>query len=251
MKRKKPKRQSTDRNVKSGKNRSASAAIQAADDPAYGSEFALPGRPSPAVRTWISLWLPLHLLAIWISFTSVVEPSSIHARFASLVHPYVRPTHFAADDRPVYLTHGNPSEQPHRLQVTTDPLNDMASVDTRSWQTVGPSGYAGLAVSDRTARWLSTAAMLAENDQPGLVAELLLPIAQSDPSVNAIRIVRLPTDLNDINTETESPYVARVVRGDGFVSLLELKSSRLSSQAIGSPEMEPTNLDQADEGASQ
>ena len=96
-------------------------------------------------------------------------------------------------------------------------------------------------MSDRVARWLSTAATLAENEQPGMVAELLMPIAQLHPNVKAIRIVRLPTDLNDINAETESPYVARVIRRDDRVSLVQLKPARLSSQAIQTQAI-PTKL---------
>lgn len=193
--------------------------------------------PSPAVRACLSGWLLFHLLAITVSFTSVVEPSAIHAQLSKLVHPYLRPTHFAADDRPVYLAHGDASEQPHRLQVTTASPADfdsIDSIDTVSWRTVGPNRNAGLAVSDRVARWLSTAAMLAENDQPSLVAELLLPIIEDDMAVTAIRIVRLPTDLSDIDAEAESPYVARVIRSGDLVSLVQLNPARLSSPAVSS-----------------
>jgi hypothetical protein len=178
------------------------------------------------------------LIAILISFTSVVEPSGIHSRLSSLVHPYLRPAHFSADDRPVYLAHGDPSEQPHRLQTTTASITDIESFDTDQWRTVEPAGraalssYPGLAVSDRSARWLTTAAMLADNEQPSLVAELLLPIARQNPNVTAIRIVRLPTDLSDINASAESPYVARVVRSGDLISLVQLQPARLSSQAI-------------------
>ncbi len=178
-------------------------------------------------------WL-FHLFAVTVSFTSVVEPSTIHAGLSTFVHPYLRAANFAADDRPVYLAHGNASEQPHRLQVTTAAVADIDSIDTVSWQTVGPNQYAGLAVSDRVARWLSTAAMLAENDQPSLVAELLLPIVEKNIAVTTIRIVRLPTDLSDIDAEAESPYVARVIRTGDLVSLVQLNPVRLSSQAVSS-----------------
>jgi hypothetical protein len=189
------------------------------------------------------------LLAITISFTSVVEPSGIHSRLSALVHPYLRPAHFAADDRPVYLAHGNPSEQPHRLQTTTASITDIESLGDDQWRTFEPAGeaassaYPGLAVSDRRARWLTTAAMLADNEQPSLVAELLLPIVRQNPKLTAIRIVRLPTDLSDINTEEESPYVARVVRSGDLVSLVQLQPVRLNSQVI------PAGKGSAAEGA--
>lgn len=191
-------------------------------------------RPSLRIRTVLTVWLCMHLPAILISFTGGVEPSTIHAQLSNLTHIYLRPAHFSADDRPVYLAHGNPSEQPHRVQVTTELVSDIDLVETHRWQTAGPDGAAGLAVSDRVWRWLSTAVMVGENDQPGLVAELLMPIVQQNPDVTAVRIVRLPfpADLTGINEETESPYVARVVRRDNGVSLVRLESARLSSQAV-------------------
>jgi len=231
MKRKKSKRKST--SDPPGSQSPADLSTQRPDQKISAETGSSSARgPSQAIRTGLSLWVCLHLMAILISFTSVVEPSSIHARLAKLIHPYLRPAHFAADDRPVYLAHGNSSEQPHRLQVTTTAVIAIDAVETYPWQTVLSDGHRGLAVSDRTHRWLSTAAILAENEQPGLVAELLLPIAQKDPGVTAIRVVRLPTDLNDVNAEIESPYVARVIRDDNRVSLVQLKPARLSSQSL-------------------
>ncbi len=203
--------------------------------------------PTPTMRRCLSIWLSFHLFAIGVSFTSVVEPSTIQARLSTVIHPYLQAFHFAADDRPVYLAHGDSSEQPHRLQVTTSSLTDIDAVDTISWQTVGPDHNAGLAVSDRVARWLSTAATLAENDQPSLVAELLLPIVEDDSAVTAIRIVRLPTDLNDINAEAASAYVARVIRHGDLVSLVQLNPARLSSRFVSGRVTTPSKEDQGNE----
>lgn len=204
-------------------------------------ESSQSGMPSVATKTWLSIWVCFHLSALFVSFTSVVEPSSLQARLSQLVHPYLRAGHFAADDRPVYLAHGSESERPHRLQVTSDELTDPDAVESVDWQTVGTGGYEareitpGLSVSDRAARWLSTAATLAENDQPGVVAELLLPIARHFVDAKAIRIVRFPTDLDDVNAVAESPYVARIVRANDVVSLIRLTPRRLSSQAVATP----------------
>lgn len=197
--------------------------------------------PSRLVRTVLSVWLCMHLLAILISFTGVIEPSTIHAGLTNSVHAYLRPAHFSADDRPVYLAHGNPSEQPHRVEVTSELVTDIDQVDTYHWQSVGPGGAAGGAISDRVARWLSTAVMVAENDQPGLVAELLLPIVQQNPDATAIRIVRLPfpSELSGIAEESESPYLARVVRSGDRVSLVRLESTRLNSRAVALPNESP------------
>jgi hypothetical protein len=194
--------------------------------------------PSTITRSWVSIWLCVHLIALMISFTGVVEPSTLHARLSGLVHPYLRAAHFAADDRPVYLVHGTSSEQPHRLQITDDLLYDIDGVTNCTWRTVGEGDYdtqkstPGFAVSDRVARWLSTAATLSEHDQPGVVADLLIPVAKYFPDATAMRIVRFPTDLNDVNVVEESPYVARLIRDGDQVSLIQLTPRRLSSEVV-------------------
>jgi len=192
--------------------------------------------PSEAVKTYLSIGVAVHLLALAISFTAVVEPSSVQQRLSDLLQPYLRPTHFSADDRPVYLTHGGSDDQPHRIEVTTEPVAGVEASGDVKWQVIGPAeqgGFAstpGFAVSDRVARWLSTAAMLAENDQPSLVADLILPIVVNRSSVQSVRIVRYPTDLNDVNVGVSVPYLARVVRAKDGVSLVQLKEKRLSAQ---------------------
>jgi hypothetical protein len=193
-------------------------------------------QPAARVRVALSLWLVFHLAALAISFTSVVEPSTLHARLAQLVHPYLRPLHFAADDRPVYLAQGDAGERPHRLQVTRDVVTDIAAVDRYRWQTVGPDASPGLAVSDRLSRWLTTAAMLAENEQPSLVAEMLLPFVQGDPTIHSVRIVRLLTELSDVNEQASSPYVARVIRDGDLITLVKLNPPRLSSHVVAGPQ---------------
>lgn len=189
--------------------------------------------PSSTVRTWVSIWVAVHLVAIAISFTAVVEPSSLHAQLTQVLHPYLRAPHFGADDRPVYLAHGDATEQPHRLQITTA-TGDPASLQSTNWREIDPlEGQAkpGLASSDRMGRYVATIALLAGNEQPSLVAELLLPIATSNPELTVIRVVRLPTDLNEINTGVETVYLARIVRRGESVSLVQLREARLSSEA--------------------
>ncbi len=198
--------------------------------------------PSDAVRTLLSIWLPLHLMALFVSFSAVVEPSSIHARLHSLMRPYLQLTHFDADDRPLYLAHGDSSEQPHRLQVTTAAISDIDSAEGESqWRTIAAPSPAGFAASDRYGRWLATAATLAESEQPSLVAELLLPIVQADESIQAVRIVRLPTDLNTtLDDSLPPPFTARVIREAGQVSLVQLQEARLSA-VTGSMEGKPND----------
>lgn len=194
--------------------------------------------PTVALRAGLSIWTVFHLFALFVSFVSVVEPSSLQRQFLSLVHPYLTLGHFGADDRPVYLAHGNESEQPHRLQVSFDEITQIDQTDRCEWTTIGAGDYEaseaipGGAVSDRVARWISVAATLAQSDQPGVVAELLLPIARHFPDAKAIRIVRFPTDLSDVTATEDSPYVARIVRSQDVVSLIQLTPKRLSSRAI-------------------
>lgn len=188
-------------------------------------------QPSQAVRGILTGWLGFHLLAILISFLTVVEPSSLQAGFMDLVRPYLQLTHFGADDRPIYLAHGNSDEQPHRIQVTSRPANQLQD-EPGDWQDAGPIGFPGFAVSDRVHRWTTAVALLADNEQASLVAELVLPLVEQDSSVTAVRVVRLPTDLSDINAEMETPYMARVVRRPNHVTLIQMNPARLSAQVI-------------------
>ena len=227
MKRKKPKRHSKG---KPSRKMLLGAVEPSVSDVTEEQPVGSVGEPSAAVRLCLSIWLSTHIFAILVSFTGVVEPSMLHANISSLLNPYLQATHFEADDRPVYLAYGDPSEQPHRLQITTDSVVDIDSADKATWESAGPEPSGGMAVSDRVARWLSTAAMLADEEQPSLVAELLLPIVEKNRSVAAIRILRLTTDLSEINAEPQSPYVARVVRSEnGAVSLVRLTPSRLAA----------------------
>jgi hypothetical protein len=211
--------------------------------------------PSEMVKTCLSIGVAVHLIALAISFTAVVEPSSVQQRLSDLLQPYLRPTHFSADDLPVYLTHGDSDDQPHRIEVTTQRVTGVEASGDVKWQVIGPAergGFAsipGFAVSDRVARWLSTAAILAENEQPSLIAELILPIVANRSSVQGVRIVRYPTDLNEVNVGVSVPYLARVVRAKGGVSLVQLKEKRLSAQPRFSFS-EPASMDDGVRGLS-
>lgn len=187
--------------------------------------------PSGSAATILSAFAIFHLFAVFISFTRVVEPSAVHASVAGLLEPYLRPTHFSAGDRPVYLADGSPGERPHRMEFTEEPLAHADRAGEVRWTTIRGDWVAGVAASDRQARWLAEAAALAEAEQPGLVADLLLPVVRQTKNARAIRIVRLTTDLDDINAEPESPYVASVVRDQDRIWLVQLRPSRLSTMA--------------------
>lgn len=200
--------------------------------------------PSDRVRAAISIWLPIHLFALLVSVSAVVEPSSIHARLHSLLRPYLQLTHFGVDDRPLYLAYGDSSEQAHRLEVTDAEIQQSdanvewtnphfrSSDDSRLTIVGGLAAQPGLAVSDRYSRWLSTAATLAESDQPSLVAELLLPVLPQDGSIRGVRIVRRVTDLNTtLDDNLPPPYAARISTVAGRTSLIRLQETRLNAIA--------------------
>ena len=206
--------------------------------------------PSDRVRAAISIWLPIHLFALLVSVAAVVEPSTIHARLHGLLRPYLQLTHFGVDDRPLYLAYGDTSEQAHRLEVTEAEIQEsdanvewtnphFRSSDESQLTIVGGlAAGPGLAVSDRYARWLATAATLAESDQPSLVAELLLPLLPTDGSIRGVRIVRRMTDLNTtLDDNLPPPYVGRLATVDGRTSLIRLQETRLNAIA-GDPESE-------------
>ncbi|TWU02800.1 hypothetical protein [Stieleria varia] len=207
---------------------------QAGGDLTAANTIAL---PSEKIRWALSVWLIVHLGLVAISFAGVVQLSGLQSAILDTAAPYLESTHFAAGGRPYYLAHGDPDEQPHRLQVST---SSSAVNDESLWSTVEPFGAPGMAGNDRYARWFATAATLAEAEQPSLVAQLLLPIVESDDSIAAIRIVRLPTQLTTaVDDSQPPPYVARVARKNGRVSLVQLQASRLttmSNQSVGSDE---------------
>lgn len=201
------------------------------------------GLPAEWVRTAVSIWLPVHLFALLVSFSAVVEPSSLQSRLERVLVPYLQLIGCASNQpRPFYLAHGESDEQPHRLEVTRDEIQHMDADVT--WQNPhfgtrdsgqitivsGPAATPGLAVSDRYQRWLSMVATLADQEQPSLVAELLLPVLASDPSIRGVRIVRIPTDLaSTIDDQLPPPYVARVIGQSDRASLVQLRATRLSA----------------------
>ncbi len=220
-------------------DRSPSSRASEADAESPSSSQTQSSSPGLPLKVALSLWLVFHFLALTVSYTSVVEPSETQGQWQQALQFYLYPTHFLADDRPIYLAHGDPSEQPHRLQVTA--VNPSANpalfdlpIDDPQWQTIQPPGIAGLAGNDRYSRWLSTAAILATNEQPSLVAELILSVALEDPSITAVRIVRLPTELTTTAADAlPPPYAAYVAKQNDVISLVQVNEPRLSTTLRG------------------
>ena len=200
------------------------------------SEQAEPaaGVPSAAIQWLVSVLLVAHLAALFVSYTAIIEPGSTHGAMLAAASPYLRSTHFAADGRSFYLAHGNSDEQPHRLQVTT--LEPGASVTGPGieWKTIEPKGVAGLAESDRYGRWMALSASLAQSDQSSLAAALIGPMIEGDASIDAIRIIRLPTMLTTVEDDANAvAYLARVVRDDGQWRLVSVQPKRLTTSIRG------------------
>ncbi len=210
-------------------------------DPSREKQSPLPvdqsgGEPEPTLPSAttcgvVSGLVGLHLIGLVVSYTAIIEPSTSHSQALGLLTPYLRATHFAADGRRFYLAHATPDEQPHRLQVARE--NEFASfeVDPRTeWTTVEPGGIPGLAGHDRYARWIALIAMLAESDRTSLAATLLLPLVDEEPQVDAVRVVRLPTQLTTVADDSRGPvFLARVVRNEGSVKLVSIQPKRLTT----------------------
>lgn len=122
-------------------------------------------------QTWkhrsIALLIVSHFFWVTTSLLSTVSPSGFVSQILAIGNPYLRATHSGVDARPVYLAHGDPNEQPLRWKVNDNELL--------------PDTIAGAGSDDRQQRWLATVALLAEQEQPSLVAELVLPVLQRPP----------------------------------------------------------------------
>lgn len=182
--------------------------------------------------TILSCLLVVHLIAIFVSYSAIIEPSQTHSQLLAAATPYLRSTHFSADGRPFYLAHDTPDEQPHRLQYATRDAKDGSLViDSQTqWTTIEPSGIAGLASWDRYARWMVLTSTLAQSDRPSLAAALLMPLVAADESIDAIRIIRLPTQLTTSEEDAAPPvYLARVIRTLDEIRLVSIGAKRLST----------------------
>lgn len=200
-----------------------------AGPPPAASQAASP--PSSTVMTLISIAVVLHLFVLLMSYSAIIEPSSTHTQLLELTAPYLRSTHFAADGRPFYLAHATPDEQPHRLQFASRGQDGTLSIDQETrWTTIEPSGIAGLASWDRYGRWMGLIATLAQSDRQSLAAALLMPLVEADSSIDAVRIIRLPTELTTVEQDAAPPvYLARVIRDSGEVRLVSIGAKRLST----------------------
>lgn len=181
----------------------------------------------PAKHRVIVILVLGHLLLVATSLLSTVSPSGLVSQILAIGNPYLRATHAGVDARPVYLAHGKPDEQPLRLQIDEDRLM--------------PPTITGAGSDDRQQRWLATVALLAEREQPSLLAELVLPIlkrpkaSESAKSFNGskLSLIREPTILSDVLEDQAPPiYEARIIESEGTIAVVRLLPSRLTAIAI-------------------
>jgi len=109
----------------------------------------------------------------------------------------------------------------------------------------------GTGACDRQQRWLGTIMVLAGNDQPSLVAELMLPVleGQSDllkqidessgldsgnkSSASIVELVREPTIMSSVVDDQQSAaYRARLVRSGDRVALVHVQPERLVAVSV-------------------
>lgn len=201
------------------------------------SECSL-GLPSARTRWLISIGGILHFIAISLSMTAVVASSDTQAKLNGWLQPYTMPTHFRTQGERLFLTAGEESESPLRIQVqrkSSKPYTPNPLDDETIWETIQPPGVPGLGANDRYTRWLASVMTLVNSESPSLVAELLLPMLRGDESMTAVRIVRLSSDLSldyDLGDEAKYnnvPYTAVVVRDGENTSLVRVNEARLST----------------------
>jgi hypothetical protein len=203
--------------------------------------------PSARIRFFISALVVVHFVAISLSMTAVVASSDTQARLNGWFQPYTMPTHFRTQGERLFLTAGEESESPLRIQVQRQSSARLTSVSRvaertsldATWETIQPPGMKGLGANDRQSRWLASVMTLVNSESPSLVAELLLPMLRDDESITAIRIVRLSSDLSldyetfgelDDGTQLSAvPYTAVVVRRGESTSLVRVNEARLST----------------------
>ena len=201
--------------------------------------------------TWagmISAAVALHFVTLFLSYAATVDMSDMQARYLNAAIPYSRMTHFDADQRRLFLGHNNSQDQPHRLQVARlregQALSDFKLEPGVEWETVAPLGPAGLAGNDRYSRWMRWVSLLSDSERSGLAATLIGPFIRFDPTVAAVRIVRLPTELTTVEQDARPvAYLARVTRREDQLHLVAVRPRAQTTFARAADPGEPPSGD--------
>lgn len=219
----------------SGEQRPATSSGDDEQRPSDAEAAAEPhrhGKPT-AFQKMLTLAVMVHLLALAVGSIAARDPSQTVSELSGWFGPYLQMLHFASDDRPVDLARGDAREQPLSLLVTESLPDDSlaagsspadssskalraveSSLSGDGLRSALPPVLPGAGADDRQQRWLGTLTLLADRDQPSLVAELLQPALKQAASPTRpafVRIVRHPTVLSADDSDDPPPYEAWIM----------------------------------------
>lgn len=180
-----------------------------------------------------------------ISLTAVVAASPLQVRLLDLASIYLTPLQLGVGDRPLYLTHGSPEDQTHRVEWLRE--------GSDSWETDEVWGYRGSERQRRYSRFAKVIAAAAEREATPTASLLALPLvrqAMQEASESGLaspvrmRIVRLAPDVSmpvypaaPIATPRwEAAIVPEAPAPDGSPrwSVVTIKERRLNAEAAPS-----------------
>lgn len=184
----------------------------------------------------------VHLALLAISLSAVVAASMLQVRLLSIAAVYLTPLQLRVDGRPIYLTHGAPEDQTHRVEWLRE--------GSDSWESDEIRGYRGSERLRRYSRFAKVIAGAAEREETAAASLLALPLVRQEMQRSAdnelappvrMRIVRLAPDLTAPAYPSDPVETARweaaIVRepagpdGSPRWSLVTVKERRLNAEA--------------------
>ncbi|WP_203328888.1 hypothetical protein [Candidatus Laterigemmans baculatus] len=193
---------------------------------------------------------------------AVVAASPLQARVLGLAAPYLTPLQLRIDGRPLYLTHGSPADQTHRVEWLRE--------DSDTWEREAAAGYQGSERQRRYSRFAKVIAAAAEREETAAASLLALPLVrramqdavdQELPPPVRMRIVRLAPDAA-IRTYPSAPvaipsWEAAIVPeppapdGTPQWSLVTIKERRLNAEPLTSDSSDSSGSPRTSEGESE
>lgn len=180
------------------------------NSPPASSTDAVESLPSDSLRSAISIWLVVHLAFTALSLSAVAGASMLQLRLLSFAAVYQAPLHLAVEGRPIYLTHGEPEDQTHRVQWLRE--------GSESWEFDTVRGYRGSERLRRYSRLAKVIAGAADSDQTAIASLLALPLVHQEIARSGqagvapptrVRIVRLAPDTRVIRYPADPVETAR------------------------------------------
>lgn len=184
----------------------------------------------------------MHFALLGISLTAVVAASLLQAQLLAFAAPYLNPLQLRVDPRPIYLTHGEGIDEPHRIEWLAAGSND--------WQPAAVGGRRGSEQRRRYFRYATAIATAADRKDTATASMLALPLveevmraSESDewegrPPIR-IRVVRVSLDPDSPRPLSEpsrtTQWEAAIIPapegrdGESRWSLVTLDSRRLNA----------------------